>query len=112
MKRSLRFFKQDNKWYADLPNHSLEDNEMVMGADLALEFLSEGKDEVTLTIADECPEDNAVITLTLKEHDEEGGYYTVDGMTIAESGHEVWVCNVTHDVFGEHPENIYLLGID
>ena len=25
---------------------------------------------------------------------------------------EVWICNVTHDVFGEHPEHIYITKIE
>ena len=45
MEKKVRFFKQDNKWYADIPNHTLEDNEMVMGADIALDYVSEGKED-------------------------------------------------------------------
>ena len=45
-----RFFKQDGKWYADVTNHTLEDNEMVGGADIALEIISEGHNEVTLDL--------------------------------------------------------------
>ena len=24
------------------------------------------------------------------------------------AGFELWICNVTHDVLGEHPESIYI----
>ena len=53
----LRFFKQDNKWYADVPNHTLEENEMVSGADTALELISDGHNEITLDLTTEF-EDN------------------------------------------------------
>lgn len=123
METKVRFFKQDNKWYADVPNHTLEENEMVMGADVALEALSNGKDEVFLTLSDENPGWNTPLVLTRKEHDDDGAYYGVSGVLLANffagmsdygygSKPEVWVCNVTHDVFGEHPEHIYLLKVE
>ena len=37
MYKRVRFFEQDDKWYADVPGHSLEDNEMVMEQ---LEFIT------------------------------------------------------------------------
>lgn len=123
MQKKIRFFKQDNKWYADIPNHTLEDNEMVMGADIALDFVSNGKSEVFITVSDEYPGWNTPLTFRLREHDDEGAYYDVDGHLLMrfleETGEafsgskpEIWICNVTHDVFGEHPERIYLLEIE
>ena len=128
MEKEIRFFKQDSKWYADVPNHSLEENEMVMGADIALDYISNGKEEVLLTVTDEYPGYNAPLELTRKEHDDEGAYYTVSGLLFLDfmiscsemSGNmpmreefkpEIWICNVTHDIFGEHPKNIYVLKI-
>ena len=122
MEKTVRFFKQDNKWYADIPNHTLEDNEMVMGADIALEYLAEGKAELNITLTDERPDWNAPLELTRKEHDDEGAYYDVSGILFMDFmityGSEfigmrpqVWICNVTHDVFGEHPEHIYITKI-
>ena len=55
MEKTLRFFKQDNKWYADIPYHTLEENEMVMGADIALEYLAEERTELFITLTDEYP---------------------------------------------------------
>ena len=34
--KTLRFFKENDKWYADVPDHTLEDNEMVFGSDILL----------------------------------------------------------------------------
>lgn len=30
MQKTVRFFKLENEWYADVPGHTLEDNEMVI----------------------------------------------------------------------------------
>ena len=123
MEKKIRFFKQDDKWYADIPNHTLEDNEMVMGADIALEYLANGKTEIYLTVTDENPGWNAPLILHRGEHDDEGAYYGVSGILLMDFldnfapmpiGYkpEIWICNVTHDVFGEHPEHIYLLKVE
>ena len=124
METKLRFFKQDNKWYADIPNHTLDENEMV--ADTVLDLIADNKDEVILTLSDE-DDKHSMLTMTIKEHDSEGAYYTVSGFLYnkfldlfdLESSsvsfditNEVWVCNVTHDVFGTHPNNIYVLKVE
>ena len=120
MEKVIRFFKQDGKWYADVPNHTLEENEMVMGSDIALDYFSKGKDEIKLTVSDEYPGWNVPLTFYRTAHDDEGATYEVDGILTMEfleavgkafCGYkpEIWICNVTHDVFGEHPEKIYLL---
>ncbi len=61
MIKTIRFFRLDNDykagWYADVPNHTLAENEMVAGS------------------------------------------------------YELWICNVTHDVLGEHPRSIYIHAI-
>ena len=122
MEKVVRFFKQDNKWYADVPNHTLEENEMVMGADIALEYLAEGRTELFITLTDEYPGWNAPLVLTRKEYDETGAYYDLSGILFMDFmityGKEfigikpqVWICNVTLDVFGEFPECIYITKI-
>ena len=56
------------------------------------------------------------------EHDDEGAWYEFQGLLytrtinvlvneLGSSENKVWFCNVMHDVFGEHPEEIYLLDI-
>lgn len=123
MEAKLRFFKQDKKWYADVPNHTLDENEMVMGSDTALDLMSDNKDEIVLIFSDE-DDKHSILTMTMKEHDSEGAYYTLSGFLYNkfldlfasdpsivpfDITNEIWICNVTHDVFGSHPENIYLL---
>lgn len=122
METKVKFFKQDNRWYADIPNHTLEENEMVMGADIVLDYLSSNKDEIVLTVTDQDPGWNAPLIFHRKEHDDEGAIYSVSGILLMglleDIGKqfvgrpEVWICNVTHDVFEEHPEKIYLLKVE
>ena len=126
METKLRFFKRDKKWYADVPNHTLEENEMIMGSDTALDLMSDNKDEIVLTLSDE-DDEHSILTMTMKEHDSEGAYYTLSGFlynkfldlfaldsstALSDITNEIWICNVTHDVFGCHPKNIYLLKIE
>lgn len=126
METKLRFFKRDKKWYADVPNHTLEENEMIMGSDTALDLMSDNKDEIVLTLSDE-DDEHSILTMTMKEHDSEGAYYILSGFLYnkfldlfaldsstlpSDITNEIWICNVTHDVFGSHPKNIYLLKIE
>ena len=118
MEAKLRFFKQDDKWYADVPNHTLEENEMVLGADVFLELVCDGCDEVTMSLTDEEPK-QPLLTLHKTQHDDEGAWYDLYGllynrildMNIVAPITEIWICNVTHDVFGEHPEYLYVTDI-
>lgn len=120
MTKELRFFMFAGKWYADVPNHTLEENEMVLGSDIALEILSEGTPEVTLVLSDTAAPDY-LIRMYMVEHDSEGAWYQICGGTLFEDMLQelegsvdveqarIWICNVTHDVFGEHPEQIYII---
>ena len=76
METKLRFFKQDNKWYADIPNHTFDENEMV--ADTTLDLIADNKDEVILTLSDE-DDKHSMLTMTIKDNDSEGEYYTISG---------------------------------
>lgn len=116
MKTEVRFYKENGKWYADIPNHTKEENEMVMGSDDALDWLldsandwrDEEKNEITLTLSDE-DTNEYVFHFSRAEHDEDGAYYQACGDY--DLLYPIWICNVTHDVFGEHPENLYILKI-
>ena len=98
---------------------------MVMGVDVALEYLAEERTELFITLTDEYPGWSVPLELKRKDHDDEGAYYTVSGLLFMDfieklqnmslwggSEPEVWICNVTHDVFGEHPEHIYITKIE
>ena len=42
MESKLSFYKEQERWYADIPEVSKEDNEMVLGADIFLDKVSLG----------------------------------------------------------------------
>jgi hypothetical protein len=112
--RTLVFFKQDKKWYADVPGHTLAENRMVAGADTFLEFVDkQKKGKVIITLSASCP-NKFMLKLVRIEHDPFGATYKVSGPFADEngiSGSVMWLCNVTHDVLGEHPKEIYIHSI-
>ena len=96
-----------------------------MGSDTVLDLIADGKNEVILMLSDE-DDKHSMLTMTIKEHDSEGAYYTISGFlynkfldlfnldssSVAfDITNEVWVCNVTHDVFDTYPNNIYVLNV-
>lgn len=105
-----RFFKLNSRWYADVPDHTLEENEMVCGADSLLDEISKflNSPEVTLDLDTEAA-DFPFAILTQVEHDRDGATYKVESSLTTEL---VWICNVTHDVLGEHPKKIYINSIN
>ena len=107
MNKTIEFFKQNNHWYADVPNHTLEENEMVEGADTLLECLADGYPRIALTISTE-PDEETQIHLKMIEHNSCGATYILNSNPDA----TIWLCNVTHDVINEHPENIYISDIN
>ena len=103
---TIHFFKQDNLWYADVPNRTLEENEMVEGADVLLEFLADHHNRISLTVSTTEPTDY-LLHLTMIEHNNIGATY----MMSDDPEDTVWLCNVTHDVLSEHPDHIYVTEI-
>lgn len=122
MEKTIRFFRLDNAWYADVAGHTLEDNEMVAGADTFLEEVDNrlgGRGEVFIRVADRISISGSVkgqflAKFIMKRHDEWGAEYLLAGPLARQydaEGFQIWICNVTHDVLGEHPQSIYILDI-
>ena len=86
---------EDGRWFVVLPDYDgdQEDLEMVDGAD-----------NVNLRISLEYDPD--MYHLHLVKHDELGGTYEVmnHGRFLDK---DIWLCNVVHDIIGEHPEDIW-----
>ena len=121
MLKTIRFFKiaegPQAGWYADVPNHTLEENQMVYGSDLFLEAvdkLNRGRNEVSITVSDSNDSGEFIAKLIMKAHNQHGATYILTG-PLAERygavGFQLWICNVTHDVLGEHPKSIYIHNI-
>lgn len=103
----LAFYKEVGKWYADVPQKSKEENEMVFGADEFLEKVSLGYDKIAVTFSDEECED-AMYNFKLIEHDNCGGTYK----NASNENEKIWLCNVVHEVCIEHPMELSILRIE
>lgn len=118
MLKTIRFFKisegPQKGWYADVPGHTLEENEMVSGSDVFLEEVNNilgRNNEVTLTLSDNNEPEEFLAKLVMKSHNQWGATYILSGPLAVQYdavGFELWICNVTHDVLGEHPRSIYI----
>lgn len=108
MIKEIKFFKLNGRWYADIPNHTLEDNEMIMGSEVLLEKFANGSNDVTVKVSDK-PVPDYLIRMYRTEHDSDGAWYQL--VVMSYESEQIWICNVTHDVFGEHPEDLYILEI-
>ncbi len=119
-----KFYRtEENRWYIDLPEYiesgigTLENLEMVCGADILLDIVSYGKSEVKLEITTIKPtnyddfdsydelklisDNNDDITGATYRLVEENNYHI-------KGDFEVWLCPVTLFVFdGEYPTNIW-----
>ena len=98
---------EDGRWFVVLPDYDgdQEDLEMVDGADEFLDFLTTDGLYVSVNVSLEYNGNNAIL-LKLVAHDEIGGTYQVENCE-GFSNKDVWLCNVVHYLFGEHPEEIW-----
>jgi len=123
MKTTNRFFRInegiDAGWYADVPGHTLAENQMVAGSDTFLEEVDKilgGRGEVTITVSDTCDvlAKPFLAKLSMISHNQWGATYVLGGPLAKQyeaEGFRLWICNVTHDVLGEHPRCIYIYDI-
>lgn len=105
--KKLRFYKENQSWYADVKEHPKADNLMINGADVFLESVSNGKPEVTLTFSRK-PINDYQYHLSVKSHNQWGATYSVEGKDLSAPVDTLWLCNVMHTVMMEHPKNIYV----
>lgn len=112
MRDTFRFYKTANhRWYIDLPDWggSLDDLEMVQGADTMLDMVSRYTDECYLELSDE-PFDGADIIALVEDLSDSvgGGNYVMEAYKGEQINHAMWLCQVTVDVFHELPKAIYI----
>lgn len=102
--RTFKFYKENNRWYIDLPEWEGQKSEleMVVGADEFLDIVSENSEEVFINISTKFFLGSNKLQL-INVDPVEGAWYESD------SFHKMWLCNVTKFVFDEFPENIYFL---
>lgn len=104
----LGFYKKRTCWYAKLDQGTEAQNMMVGGCETMLDLLSNGGKKVTLEFTLHPPKCKPLIACELIAHNAHGGTYqaTSDIKGVPET---LWVCNQTHCLLGEHPQNIYVL---
>ena len=76
--KSLRFYRSGAEWFADVPQHTQAENQMVAGADTLLDEVSGGSDEVKVVISSDIANPSEwKLHLHLVEHDKYGATYKV-----------------------------------
>jgi len=101
--------KHDNRWYISLPefNGSEEEREMVAGADIMLDIISEGSKSVDLELSLKEKPDFNELMLVKTNSLEEGGYYILKSYKNIMHNFDIWLCSVTLFVFGKYPSKIF-----
>ena len=113
MNKIIQFYKeQDSLWYADLPDFieaggDKEMCQMVAGADLWLDFISNNGCEITLEISDEMGTNRLIMEGILGDEDGGGAIYLAHEYNEEPVGTPMWLCPVTLFVFGKYPKIIY-----
>lgn len=107
----LRLLKDDHGWYADVPSHTRSENAMVSGADKLCDLMAGGGNELIVrfrTVKD--PNRKALCTLVRFTHiTGVGATYLANGLSIIPF--PVYLCDVTHNIVGEHPRRIWVYSI-
>ena len=55
VRKELRFYRSGTEWFADVPQHTKAENQMIAGADTLLEEFSGGADEVFVVLSSDIP---------------------------------------------------------
>ena len=111
--KAVAVYKEGGRWFADVPQHSQAENEMVAGADALLDAFAQGGRRVAVTLSADVASPGAWrLHLHLVEHDRFGATYRV-AVAGQEETRLVWLCNVMHTVFGgEHPVDVYIHSVE
>ena len=112
MRENFRFYKAvSGRWYIDLPGWagSIDELEMVQGADTMLDRVSGYTEECILEISDVAFEGANVIRLVTDLSDSVGGGdYIMESYKGEAIEYNMWLCSVTVQVFGILPAKIYI----
>jgi predicted metalloenzyme YecM len=98
------FYKTDeNRWYVNLPDYpgSIDELEMVAGADVMLDILSKHGNHISLNVTEN---GNGEIYLKYKPESGEGIYEA----HIYGNEFMIWLCEVMLYVYGYYPQNLFI----
>ena len=111
---SYRFYRDEIGWFVDLPEWegTKSDLQMVMGADMFLDILAQGENEVYVTLSTEPFEYCGVLDYIFPGRLEgpelgEGAWYSLREYMGLDFNLKMWLCDVTKFVFGDFPKQIY-----
>jgi len=113
--RTFKFYKTEvGRWYVDLPEWegSVDELEMVAGADLFLDILSENEQTVNVILStvpfEGCDTLEFQVLGNLESWEMgSGAWYKLLGYKGIDYELSMWLCDVTKFVFDKFPENIY-----
>ena len=112
--KSLSFYKKRTCWYAEVPQHTEDQNLMVSGADVMCELMADGHKRVTIkfmygnTHSLEIGK-KSIIHLSKIQQSNYGATYTLESQSVEKLPETAWLCNVTRTVCGgSHPDHIYV----
>lgn len=117
MTNIVRFYKKNGKWYADVPNHTLEECEMVYGTDVFFNFHTNRDDtELIVEFSDKEPSFKSVAILNLVgSYGEDGGamyeVYDDSPYPTEDEPYKLSICTVALDFFKKFPDTIYVLNV-
>jgi len=103
---TMRFYKEDFLWYADVNGWPGPKNMLLMvdGADAFLDYLSGNGEEVTLDLSLDPKAGYEVLNYIHPHPAGDGAYYMAD---MNDRQHKLWLCGVTEFVFGYMPEEVW-----
>ena len=103
---TMRFYKEDLMWYADVKGWPGPKGMLLMvdGADTFLDYLSNNGDEITLDLSLDPRQGYQVLNYTHPHPANDGAYYTAE---MNGRDHKLWLCGVTEFVFGHMPEEVW-----
>ena len=114
--KAFRFYKDEHGWFVDIPEWEGDvwDLQMVSGADTFLDILSQGENEVYVTLSDK-PFDGCEF-LQFEHYGRleawemgEGAWYILTSYKGISYSLRMWLCDVTKYVFGDLPNRIYFI---
>jgi len=112
MIKTYRFYKELERWYADIPEWpgTKEELMMVEGADKMLEIIGEGNSELKMNFALTPFENSSELKLLYLGEEEGGGYYLLEKFNKSILNHKLWLCDVTKFVFNDTnmPDKIFI----
>ena len=103
---TMRFYKEDLLWYADVNGWPGPKNMLLMvdGADAFLDHLSGYGEEITLDLSLDPKAGYEVLNYIHPHPAGDGAYYMAD---MNGRQHKLWLCGVTEFVFGYMPEEVW-----